>query len=147
MLEARLGDHLGTARRVLLAGCGGGYDVLGAIPLAHQLRARGIVVELASLSFSYLNALEAARDVQQPNLYAVTANAGTGRLYCPEAWLAKWLDTEYGGEHIVWSFEKTGVVPLARAYRALVERLSLDAIILVDGGIDAVLRGDETSLG
>lgn len=147
MLETRLDVHLGGARRVLLAGCGGGYDILGAIPLAHQLHARGVAVELASLSFSYLNALDAARDERCPNLYAVGAAAATERAYCPEAWLARWLDEELGGEHVVWSFEKTGVRPLERAYRALVERLAIDAIILVDGGIDAVLRGDEASLG
>jgi hypothetical protein len=147
MLETRLADHLGRARRVLLAGCGGGYDVLGAIPLAHQLRARGIAVELASFSFSYLNALEAPRDELHPNLYAVGARAATEAAYCPEAWLAKWLDEELGGSHVVWSFDKTGVRPLERAYRALVERLAIDAIVLVNGGIDAVLRGDETSLG
>jgi hypothetical protein len=147
MLETRLDAHLGGARRVLLAGCGGGYDVLGAIPLAHQLRARGVAVELASLSFSYLNALEAPRDGAHPNLYAVGARAAIEHAYCPEAWLAKWLDDELGGAHVVWSFEKTGVRPLERAYRALVERLAIDAIVLVDGGIDAVLRGDETSLG
>jgi hypothetical protein len=147
MLEARLDDHLGSARRVLLAGCGGGYDVLGAVPLAHQLRARGVAVELASLSFSYLNGLDAACDREHPNMYAVGAGAATEAVYCPEAWLAKWLDEEYGGAHVVWSFNKTGVRPLARAYQALVARLGIDAIVLVDGGIDAVLRGDETSLG
>lgn len=147
MLETRLDAHLGHARRVLLAGCGGGYDVLGAIPLAHQLRARGVAVELASLSFSYLNALDAARDAEHPNLYAVGAAAATEGAYCPEAWLARWLDAELGGANIVWSFEKTGVRPLWRAYQALVDRLEIDAIVLVDGGIDAALRGDELSLG
>ena len=147
MLETRLDDHLGRARRVLLAGCGGGYDVLGAIPLAHQLRARGVDVELASFSFSYLNALDAACDEAHPNLYAVGARAADTGMYCPEAWLAKWLDEELGGAHVVWSFDKTGVRPLERAYRSLVERRSFDAIVLVDGGIDCVLRGDETSLG
>src|SRR5512142_1699976 len=38
-------------------------------------------------------------------------------------------------------------MPLARAYHALVARHAIDAIVLVDGGIDAVLRGDETSIG
>lgn len=146
MLEAPLLDRLGSPRRVLLAGCGGGYDVLGAIPLVHELRRRGIAVELASLSFSYLNGLEAAQDPELPNLYAVDARAATERAYCPEAWLARWLD-EAGGAHVVWSFDKTGVRPLARAYRALVQRLSIDAVVLIDGGIDALLRGDETSLG
>jgi hypothetical protein len=147
MLETLLDTRLGRARRVLLAGCGGGYDVLGAIPLAHQLRARGLDVELASFSFSYLNALEAPRDELNPNLYGVGSEAATEDAYCPEAWLARWLDAELGGAHIVWSFEKTGVSPLERAYQALVERLAIDAIILIDGGIDAVLRGDEASLG
>jgi len=147
MLAPRLLDRLGAPRRVLLAGAGGGYDVLGAVPLAHELRARGVEVELASLSFAYLNGLDARQDVEHPNLYAVESRTATERAYCPEAWLARWLDAEHGGAHVVWSFDKTGVRPLARAYRALVDRLALDAIVLVDGGIDAVLRGDETSLG
>ncbi len=147
MLTPRLLDRLGSPRRVLLAGCGGGYDVLGAVPLVHELRAAGVGCELASLSFAYLNGLDARQDAEHPNLYAVEASAATERAYCPEAWLAQWLDGEYGGAHAIWSFDKTGVRPLARAYRALVERLGIDAIVLIDGGIDALLRGDETSLG
>jgi hypothetical protein len=148
MIESRLREHLGGARRVLLAGCGGGYDVLGAIPLAIQLRAAGIAVEYASLSFSYLNGLDAKQDAACPNLYEVTAAAATERVYCPEAWLAKWLDEhEPGAPHVIYSFDKTGVRPLARAYAAVVERRAIDAIVLIDGGIDAILRGDEVSLG
>lgn len=148
MLDQLVLGRLGGARRVLVAGCGGGYDVLGAVPLHHALRAAGIEVHLGSLSFAYLNGLaHAVQDERAPNLYAVGAAAATPRAYCPEAYLADFLDREHGGEHVVWSFDKTGVRPLARAYRTLVERLQLDAIVLVDGGIDAVLRGDETSLG
>ncbi len=146
MLAPRLLERLGNPKRILLAGCGGGYDVLGAVPLLAELRER-VHVELASLSFSYLNGLDADQDAQHPNLYAVTARAATERAYCPEAWLAKWLDETYGGAHAIWSFDKTGVRPLARAYRAVIERQQIDAIVLIDGGIDAVLRGDETSLG
>lgn len=147
MLAPRLLERLGNPRRVLLAGCGGGYDVLGAVPLVHELRGAGLSIELANLSFSYLNGLDARQDPEHPNLYAVEARAATERSYCPEAWLAHWLDATYGGSHVVWSFDKAGVRPLARAYRALVERLAIDAIVLIDGGVDAVLRGDELSLG
>lgn len=148
MLAPQLLERLGHPRRILLAGCGGGYDVLGAIPLLHELRPRCEAVELASLSFAYLNGLEHARqDAEHPNLYAVDARAATERAYCPEAWLARWLDEGGGGPHVIWSFEKTGVRPLARAYAALVARLRIDAIVLIDGGIDALLRGDEISLG
>ncbi|HTR51839.1 MAG TPA: DUF1152 domain-containing protein [Kofleriaceae bacterium] len=144
VLDAHVLARLGNPRRVLVAGCGGGYDVLGAVPIRHELVAGGIAVELASLSFAYLNGLDGAgQDRDIPNLYAVGGAAATERAYCPEAWLARWL----GDDHVVWCFDKTGVRPLARAYRALVDRLAIDAIVLVDGGIDAVLRGDETSLG
>ena len=150
MLADLVLQRLPTARRILLAGCGGGYDILGAVPLVHELRARSIEVELASLSFCYLNGLDHAdQDPELPNLYGVTARAATERAYCPEAWLAAFFDREYPdrASHTVWSFDKSGVRPLARAYRALVDRLGFDAIVLIDGGIDAILRGDEISLG
>ena len=128
--------------RVLLAGAGGGYDILGAIPLAHDLEAQGCEVHFASLSFTYLNGLDRARHlVELGCLYEVGGDAAVEAAYCPEAWLARFLGRP------IWCFDKVGVQPLARAYAYLVEHLQLDAIVLVDGGIDAILRGDETSLG
>lgn len=141
-------SRLDGARRVLLAGCGGGYDVLGAVPLVPVLEARGVEVHLASLSFCYLGGLDGAvQDREQPNLYEVGSDAARTTTYCPEAWLARFLEERRGGRRTIWCFDKTGVRPLLAAYRALVARLDLDAIVLVDGGIDAILRGDETSLG
>ncbi|MBN8611093.1 MAG: DUF1152 domain-containing protein [Deltaproteobacteria bacterium] len=43
----------------------------------------------------------------------------------------------------VYGFGRVGVRPLSRAYEELVSRLSIDAIVLVDGGTDALMRGDE----
>jgi hypothetical protein len=133
-------DRVAFGKRVLLAGCGGGYDVRGAVPLWHALRADH-EVHFASLSLSYLNGLDARQDTEVPNLYEVTEHAATQDAYCPEAHLAKFVGQP------IWCFDKTGVRPLARAYRALIERLRIDHIMLVDGGIDAMLRGDELSLG
>ncbi len=135
-------------RRWLLAGCGGGYDVFGAVPLLIELLALGHEVQLASLSFCYLNGLAGARQHPRvPNLYEVPASAATEGAYCPEAWLARWLGAELGREQSIWAFDKTGARPLAAAYRHLVEEHQIDAVLLVDGGIDALLRGDESSLG
>lgn len=142
---------LAGRRRVLLAGAGGGYDVMGAVPLAVALRAAGFEVAFASLSFAYLNGLAHAEPHPRfANLYRVTAAAATERAYCPEAWLARILDEQLGAppDSIeVWCFDKTGARPLAAAYRYLIERLAIDAVVLIDGGIDAILRGDESSLG
>ncbi len=148
MLAQPISAALAGSERVLLAGCGGGYDVMGAVPLIHELRERGIDVHLASLSFTYLDGLDGARrDPEQPNLHEVDAGAASKLKYCPEAWLADFLDRRLGPGHRVHCFEKTGVVPLAAAYRRLVQQLEIDAIVLIDGGIDALLRGDERSLG
>lgn len=148
MLAQPITEVLTRCRRVLLAGCGGGYDILGAVPLLHELRQRGIEVHLASLSFAYLNGLAGARqDPDHPNLYAVDATVATEAAYCPEAWLARFLDQHVGPDHVVHCFDKTGVRPLRAAYAALATRLDLDAIVLIDGGIDALLRGDERSIG
>jgi hypothetical protein len=141
-------ERLAAAKSVLLAGCGGGYDILGAVPLAVELWERGCQVHFASLSFCYLNGLDGTtQDAQVPNLYAVPSSAATAATYCPEAWLARWLGEKLGRAQPVWGFDKTGVRPLLAAYRRLVEQLALDSIVLVDGGIDALLRGDESCLG
>jgi hypothetical protein len=47
----------------------------------------------------------------------------------------------------VYALRRTGVQPLRAAYRNLVSSLGVDAIVLVDGGTDILLRGDESRLG
>lgn len=148
MLRQPINDILQNSQRVLLAGAGGGYDVLGAIPLRADLLAAGKNVHLASLSFCSLQELEGAlRHSVHSNLYEVYSDAATQDVYCPEAWLASWLENSTSQRQPVWCFERTGVQPLKRAYQFLVNELRIDTIVLVDGGIDAILRGDEYSLG
>ncbi len=47
----------------------------------------------------------------------------------------------------VYAFEKVGAAPLRAAYTHLVSALGVDAIVLVDGGTDILMRGDEAGLG
>lgn len=72
MLRQPIDDLLQSCQRILLAGAGGGYDVLGAVPLQQELLASGKEVHLASLSFCRLGELEGAeRHADYPNLYQV----------------------------------------------------------------------------
>jgi hypothetical protein len=67
-------------------------------------------------------------------------------LYFPERALAQFLSRR--GEDVeVYAFEKLGVAPIREGYAYLVQSLGLDAIVLVDGGTDILLRGDEAGLG
>jgi hypothetical protein len=40
-----------------------------------------------------------------------------------------------------------GVQPLYASYKALVDALRVDAVVLIDGGTDSLMRGDEAGLG
>lgn len=144
LFDQGFAEVLAASRRVLIAGCGGGYDVLGAIPIADELTRAGKECFLASLCFTRLDHVEGHEPVSgAPHLFRAVPGAATEDAYCPEAWLAHWRGE--GGE--VWCFENVGVRRLRRAYEHLVERLGVDTVIAVDGGVDSILRGDEISLG
>lgn len=132
-------------KRILLAGCGGGFDVYSAVPLYLALRAAGAEPLLASLSF-----MELGSDVLDapawPDCWRLDASTVVESRYHPETTLARWLE-ERGDPSPVWTFPKTGTAPLLHAYRTLVERQRIEAVVLVDGGTDSLLRGDEQELG
>lgn len=135
---------LEAARTVVVAGAGGGYDVFSGLPLYFGLRAAGKRVVLANLSFSHLEAATGRR--LAPAVLEVTADSAGPGGYFPELYLARWF-REHGEDVPVYCFERTGYRPLAEAYRALVAHLGADAVVLVDGGTDSLMRGDEAGLG
>jgi hypothetical protein len=145
MFDSPLSARLETSRRILVAGAGGGFDVYAGLPLALTLRERGKEVHLANLSFSRLDALDL--DVwQAENLALIGPDTPSRDWYFPERALARWLAAN-GQPPAVYAFPKVGVQPLRAAYAELAERLELDAIVLVDGGTDILMRGDEAGLG
>ncbi|WP_433724474.1 DUF1152 domain-containing protein [Nocardia sp. CA-129566] len=145
MAEPPLFARLRNASSVLIAGAGGGFDVYGGLPLAVALEGLGKKVHLANLSFSDLRRTP-LEDWLAPGVAAVGPETVGNDDYFPERSLARWLATT-GREPVVYAFPKSGVRPLRTAYRALVEQLDVDALVLVDGGTDILLRGDEAGLG
>ncbi|MEV6769305.1 DUF1152 domain-containing protein [Nocardia sp. NPDC051030] len=145
LAEPPLFTRLHDAARVLIAGAGGGFDVFGGVPLAVALEAMGKRVYLANLSFSDLRRI-AIDDWIAPGVAAVQPDTVGNDEYFPERTLARWLAST-GREPIVFAFPKSGVQPLRAAYRSLIEHLDIDALVLIDGGTDILLRGDEAGLG
>ena len=143
--EPPLFAALGPAERVLVAGAGGGFDVYAGLPLALTLRRLGKTVHLANLSFSALDLID-LDDWRAPGLAAIRPDTRGHDGYFPERTLARWLDGR-GLDPTVHAFPRTGVRPLRDAYRTLAALLDLDAIVLVDGGTDILMRGDEAGLG
>ncbi len=142
--EVPLLTKLAGAKRVLLAGAGGGFDFMCGIPLRESLRARGKEVFLANLSFTYLGGTNAT--YLTPALAVVDATTEGEPKYFPERYACEWLESR-GERGEILCFDKVGVAPLRAAYRAILERHDIDAIVLIDGGTDILMRGDEAGLG
>ncbi len=137
-------QHLEQAQSILIAGAGGGFDIFSGLPLYFGLREQGKRVHLANLSFSPLFSATGRR--LSPALMEISADTRVGSDYFPELYLARWFARQ--GESVpIYCFERVGVQPLLTAYRTLVDLLQLDAIVLVDGGTDSLMRGDEPALG
>jgi hypothetical protein len=137
---------LSPARRVLLSGAGGGFDVFCGLPLFFALKAAGKEVFLGNLSFTSLEDCSGSR--LAPALWEVNADSEGPRYinYFPEGYLSRWF-RERGEEVPVYCFARTGAVPLEEGYRRLIDRLKIDTLLLVDGGTDSLMRGDEDGLG
>lgn len=143
--EPPLFTRLKAAERILVAGAGGGFDVFAGLPIALALTHLGKRVHLANLSFTALYGLADEVWVEL-DVAAITPQTDGPREYFPEGVLARWLDL-HGLPSTVYAFPKVGVKPLRAAYRTLTSRLDIDAVVLVDGGTDILMRGDESGLG
>ncbi|WP_313885879.1 DUF1152 domain-containing protein [Fodinicola feengrottensis] len=145
LTEPPLFTRLRGTDRVLIAGAGGGFDVYAGLPLAVSLRQLGKQVFLANLTFSDLNQVD-LDDWPHPGVASIRPDTAGSPDYFPERVLARWLASRELPS-TVYAFERTGVWPLRSAYQALVKHLAVDAIVLVDGGTDILMRGDEAGLG
>lgn len=143
-------DLLADSQNILIAGAGGGFDVFSGLPLYFTLRALGKNVHLANYSFSEF---ELIKIVSEPQILADGLVMGPGGVirydlpYYPEGYLSQWFKQARGEDVTVWMFARTGAAPLAQGYAALVKHLDIDALILVDGGVDSIMRGDENGSG
>jgi hypothetical protein len=139
-------DQLSACHNLLIAGMGGGFDIFCGLPLYFELRQRGQSAHLANYSFSEVSLIRDGTRLT-PSLVGVDAGCQTFLPYFPEKYLAQWFKAMHNDPVAVWCFEKTGVKPLLEGYRALVRHLNIDGILLIDGGVDSLMRGDEANTG
>lgn len=78
MTEIPLFRELREAKRVLVTGCGGGFDIYSGVPIALALRALGKEVVLANLTFAMPKEADGA-DVLDDVLTRIDATMGNAR--------------------------------------------------------------------
>ena len=137
-------SHINNGERFLLAGCGGGYDIVAAIPLYLYLRQQGKTVILANLSFTRLEFTDCSEVI--PGCYRIEESSD-GVPYFPEKFIYEWLSLR-GESPTIYAFANTlGVQSLRRAYEYLREQYQIDTVVLADGGTDSLMFGDEVGTG
>ncbi|MEO1084517.1 MAG: DUF1152 domain-containing protein [Acidobacteriota bacterium] len=137
-------ERLKNSRSVLLAGAGGGFDVFCGLPILFWLEKHGVEVTLANLTFTQLDGVD--EPWLLPGTKRVDWSSKGTEAYFPERHLSQWF-ADRGEDRSIYCFSKTGVIPLRAAYEEIIRRNSIEAVLLVDGGTDSMLRGDEERLG
>jgi len=139
-------DQLAKCQNLLIAGMGGGFDIFCGLPIYFALQRRGQRVHLANFSFSDIVGFKGGIRLTD-TLVGVTADYKGIVPYFPELYLAQWFSETRSEAITIWCFQKTGTRPLLKNYHILTEHLSIDGILLIDGGVDSLIRGDEAGKG
>ncbi len=139
-------DKLESAKNILIAGAGGGFDIYSGLPLYFNLRKQGKKVILANLSFTWLHTTTSER--MYPYCYQIkSADYDFDKMgYFPEKYLMEYLESIDMATDL-YAFEITGSAPLRNAYKYLIKKYDIDTVILADGGTDSLMFGDEEDLG
>jgi len=138
--------QLSSCKNLLIAGMGGGFDIFCGLPIYFELKKRGINAHLANFSFSDIENVDFGIRLTK-TLVGITPKPERIFPYFPEFHLVNWFKEKRNEELTIWCFHKTGAAPLSENYRILCEHLGIDGILLVDGGVDSLVRGDEAELG
>ena len=132
---------------ILVIGAGGGFDFVCGLPVALELESQGHTVYIGNYSFTSLENVGNAEWCTD-HLLKVTADSNLPMgEYFPEVHLSRWYLNTKGIEKPIWCLAREGVLPTLESYNFLVDTLSIDTVICVDGGVDGIFRGDEYELG
>ena len=145
-LNLPLLNQLSNCKNLLIAGMGGGYDVFCGLPIYFELKKHGVNAHLANFSFSDIESVDSGNRLSK-TLVGITRKQERVFPYFPELHLVHWFKEKRNEDITIWCFHKTGAAPLTENYRIIAEDLSLYGILLVDGGVDSLVRGDEAELG
>lgn len=139
-------DQVADCKNLLIAGMGGGFDIFCGLPIFFELQNRGQSVHLANFSFAdIVNYAHGTRLTD--TLVGITDDFEGHTVYAPEMYLARWFHQERNEAVTIWCFHKTGADPLYKNYQVLIEHLGIDGILLIDGGVDSLMQGDEAAMG
>lgn len=142
--------NLQKSKNILIMGMGGGFDVFAGIPLYLTLEKMGMKVNLANYTHANWDSINQHVEAipMASGCLGVTGNILQASENLPEAYLASWFKEVKGQDVPVWTFKRDqSVKEYSRSLEILVKHLEIDCILLVDGGVDSIMVGDEEGSG
>jgi len=145
-------------KNILITGCGGGFDFTHGMLIYPELKRLNKNVTIGSFSFGSPHNISEADIIWQEKTPAgeclvkkVFATSIGAARYCPEVRLCSYLDIKYPQEkpHMVYAYNARlfSVPMLTRLYEQFIKDHEIDTIIIIDGGTDSLMKGDEDGLG
>lgn len=139
-------NQLIKGKRFLIAGAGGSYDVVHGIPFYLYLT-KTLNKQVTLANFSFTNLTKSQSNEVFNGTYQVTKDSAELDFF-PERQLACWLWDSHSLSVPIYAFSyELGVQQLRKAYNHLIAEYDIDTILLIDGGTDSILFGDEECLG
>jgi hypothetical protein len=142
---------LQKSKNILIMGMGGGFDVYSGVPIYLTLEKMGMD-NLHIASFTHADWTSIPRHVEvipmAPGCVGVTGNITQPSENLPEAYLSGWFKDVKHKDVPVWTFKRDqSVKEYSDSLNVLVKHLDINTILLVDGGVDSIMVGDEEGSG
>jgi hypothetical protein len=128
--------ELKIGNNVLIIGAGGGFDVYAGLPLAYtwMMNPPKFPIEIVLANyFPQRNPDFVLRETEKDDY--------------PQSEYQPKIAEQIGVATHSYTVGRHGVQLVRKAYQEIVDKFSIDTIILVDGGVDALMHGDEENSG
>lgn len=142
--------QLKKANNILIMGIGGGFDVFSGLPIYSTLEKMGMNVHLANYTHSDWSTMSEYAEIipMAQGCAGVTGNIRQASKNFPEAYLASWFKEIKEQDVSIWLFKRDqSVKEYSNSLNTLIKHLEIDAILLIDGGVDSIMVGDEEGSG
>lgn len=139
-----INQQLSTANNVLLLGLGNN-DILSGLPIYYNLIKEGKKVHLANITNTELRSLNEHTDpiILDTNVLGVTSTIKFPSSNFVEGYLSQFFKASLNQDVIVWMLNKMSVQETKVALTRLMTHLNIDCIMLIDGGVDSMMQGNE----
>lgn len=144
-----LNKKLEACKNILIVGAGGGSDILCGIPLYYSFLKQGKKVHLANLTHTDFKTINNHTEpiVLDANVMGATSIIREPSENFVEGYLSQYFKAALKEEKIVWMINRASVQELKKSFERLITHLGIDGIVLVDGGVDSIMHGDEDGSG